>query len=357
MRICFVHLGNNAPTHLWLNINRVAAMFPEIEVTLVGDSESTAETASKQGISYETYSSSPSEQDFLEQIKNQHDMDFRDGFWRYSLQRLFAAARFAEKHEDGTLHIESDILIMPDFPFSIFEKVLPKVSWQKFNESHDVASLLWFPNGNSAFAFAEQITQMEAPSHNATDMTVLNILASDNPGEYGVIPSAGQSAQLNSKIEIDEEDLINVNLFGGYFDAAAFGMWIFGQDPKNNYGFALRYQKLPHSKVQAAGTDFYLSNEGNCWDSLGNKVFSFHIHSKDKKVFSIENYDRLFFYFNSALSLRNKYIFDYAALKELVKDYRKRRMLLHLIYNMPVLKGVLTRVPFRKKIKKILRSN
>jgi hypothetical protein len=332
-------------------------MFPEIKVTLVGDSAATAEKAVKQGVSYEEYSCSLSELDFLEQIKDQHDMEFRDGFWKYSLQRLFAAARFAEKQSDGTLHIESDILIMPDFPFSMFEKVLRKVSWQKFNESHDVASLLWFPNGKSASAFVEKLTKLKAPSQNATDMTVLNRMAREEPGIYGVIPSAGHISQLNSEIDLSEKELINLELFGGYFDAAAFGMWVFGQDPKNNYGFALRYQKLSHSKVQASGTEFHLTKESTCLDSFGNRVFSFHIHSKDNQLFRFENYNRLQFYFNSSANFRKKYLFDFPALKELVRDYRKRRMILHLVYNMPLLRRVFSKLPLRKKIRKLLRSN
>jgi hypothetical protein len=355
MQICFVHLGNNPPEHLWLNLARIREMFSELKITLIGDSEVTRVEANCRDISYQDYVASQEELDFLQKISHQHDMEFRGGFWRYSLQRLFAAAQFAKAQREGTLHIESDILLMSDFPFSKFEEALDKVSWQKFNESHDVASLLWFPNKKSAGQFLEKILKIDLPQKNTTDMTVLSCLAQQNPSDYGVIPSAGDISQMNPGVKSDDNGVINLEIFNGYFDAAAFGMWVFGQDPKNYYGFALRYQRLPHSKVDASKTTFEFSTDSTCQDSFGNKVYSFHVHSKDKKLFAIDNNKRINFYFNSAVNLKRSHIFDFNALTLLIKDYQARKMLLHLVYNLPIIKNLFSRLPFRKKLRILMR--
>lgn len=354
MEICFVHLGSNAPEHLWLNIARMNLLFPGTKLTLIGNSKETRRVATSKGVTYLDHVSSPSEEVFLDSLSTQHDLRFRNGFWKYSLQRVFAAAKFAEESAAGILHIESDILVMPDFPFDEFEKSLDRVSWQKFNESHDVASLLWFPDNFSTKTFLEKLIKVDFPSSNSTDMTVLCQLAKQFPESFGVIPSAGDRGQLNYDVEMHDTRIVDISKFKGYFDAAAFGMWVFGQDPRNHYGFSLRYQDLPHSKVDPSNTLFSLTDAGTCIDSYGNRVFSFHVHSKDKKLFLPENQKRLRFYFESSYKRKRRRIYDRSARKELFADYRERRMLLHLLYNIPIVKQAVSTLPFRSQIRKIL---
>ena len=355
MQICFVHLGDRLPRHLCLNLERINRIFPNIPLVIVGNSKAVEIFCENNGYPYFEYIATQAEESFLESIAHQQDFKFRNGFWKFSLQRLFAASQFAQANLGPTLHIESDILILESFPFEKFEQNLARVSWQKFNESHDVASLLWFPSPDTANDFTDRILSLPAIESNTTDMTVLSLLAREHSELFDVIPSAGSEAQLNHRVDVHPDVTTNSDKFSGYFDAAAFGMWLFGQDPRNYYGFSIRYQELPHSRVAPEGTGFRMTPDGRCIDTFGNEVYSFHIHSKDGKLFKDVTSEKISEYIKTSNNLSKKRIFYFGGLLALLSDFRKRKMLIHLFYNIPIVKAVVHLLPGRRLLRKYLK--
>jgi hypothetical protein len=80
---------------------------------------------------------------------------------------------------------------------------------------------------------------------------------------------------LKSTIETEDTK----QMFGGTFDPLALGLWYFGQDPKNSFGFRKRYiddtsHFVSPTKTNLELVDRILYNNGT------DVVYSLHVHSK-----------------------------------------------------------------------------
>ena len=270
MHLVFVHLGNAEAPHLWKNIARAKKIFPSIPITLIYSDSSFIKNRDNIKISLFQYSVESLQTSPINNLA--HDITFRKGFWRFSLERIFALAKWHEANPGvKLLHFESDILPMPNFPFEEFEGI-NKLAWCGFNESHDVASIVYSPESNQTMWLAQRINQLLTDDKSLTDMTCLRLI-SKNDSEKMIY--------LNKYKEN--------NLFDGVFDAAPFGMWLTGRDPRNHHGFVKRFQKLPESDIDVDDYEFYFGQKGNLTirDKSGKvqSLYNLHVHSKIQNLF------------------------------------------------------------------------
>jgi hypothetical protein len=120
------------------------AMFPDIPCILIVNFWPTSPLPN--GVRVELYSTTKETQSLFALASKKLDHNFRDGFWKYTFERLFALQQYHEKHSDSKiLHIESDVLLLPEFPWKSFAE-LNSLAWLNVNETHDVAALVYLPN-------------------------------------------------------------------------------------------------------------------------------------------------------------------------------------------------------------------
>lgn len=345
----FVHLGKSPVKHLWLNLQRHLRLFPDIEPFVIVD-ELVHLKRLPNGVSHYVFQR---ENSFLtDDLFNEHDQQFRRGFWRFSLERLFALEEFHSKNPQYRLvHIESDVLLLPNFPWSQLE-IVDQVLWNNYNVDRDVSALLYFPSYNLHRQFLNDIQRELKTNPKHTDMTVLAAVRNTHTLNYSFFPSlAPRHTELKSELNVSPEDLITkiseTKFFqGGIFDGAPIGMWLAGHDPRNNYGKALIHDSSPlrfgDSVVDPRNVAFEMDSAGNLFlQSLSNRekvtLWNLHIHSKSLKLFS-ENWEHeLRRLVDLTENPREIPFYSFAALREMLVQSLKGGTFLRFLVGLPLI--------------------
>lgn len=344
----FVHLGKSPVKHLWLNLQRHQTLFPDIEPYVVIDELAHLKKLPL-GVKHYVFRR---ENSFLsEDLFDAHDQRFRRGFWRFSLERLFALEEFHRKNPNfRILHVESDVLLLPNFPWKQLEKV-DQVLWNNYNVDRDVSALLFIPSYDLHVKFLGDIQHELERNPKHTDMTVLAAVRDSHKSRYSLFPSLSPSRmELKSTLNSSPERLItkisDTEFFkGGIFDGAPIGMWLAGHDPRNNYGRALIHDSSPLSSgdsiIDPRNIEYEMDEAGNIFlkpshDGERIALWNLHIHSKSSKLFS-ENWKRELGKLVS-LTENPKEIpfFSYAALGEMLVQSLKGGTFFRFLLGLPL---------------------
>jgi hypothetical protein len=344
----FVHLGKSPVTHLWKNLQRHKELFPDIEAYVILD-QLVHVRKLPTGINLYFFKR---ENPFLQDsIFSAHDQKFRRGFWRFSLERLFALIEFHKEHPHRKiLHIESDVLLLPNFPWDQLSnsKVL---LWNNYNQARDVSALLYFPDYEMHQRFIEDVQSELAENPKHTDMTVLAALRDKGDAIYSLFPSLNPDLMdLMNLLNTSNVDLIEGNSSTrefkyGVFDGAAIGMWLTGHDPRNNYGKALIHDSSPlvsgDSLIDPRAIDYEMDEDGNLYlisRNTGNRIslWNLHVHSKSLELFSERWEVELRRYVVLAQSTAEIPFFKASALREMFIQSLKGRTFLRFVIGLPL---------------------
>lgn len=289
IEIVLVQLGASKASHLWKNIVYLRQQWPKMQITLIGDQKRTKNKCKSLEVSYVHYEPNKIEQELV--FSTNHDTNFRQGFWNYSLLRLFAVLQHVEKKTNGVVvHIESDLILMENFPFDVFSQ-LTKPAWLRFNESHDVASIFAIPNKSTAQWLRSRFQDLLSEDKHLTDMTLLSSISHADPQRIELLPIAQNEIDpILRNTGISKSELLAITgnsvKYGGVFDSAPIGMWLLGQDPRNHKGKLKRYIKLSNSFIQPNQVKLHTArNERSITYNQGIPVFDLHVHSKELKYF------------------------------------------------------------------------
>lgn len=360
--VVFIHIGNTKPKHLLLNLDRVRHQLnnTKINVLLIATNEELLREAQDSGYLTQKYETDLEIEGLFASHSLSHDHTFRDGFWRFSIERLFAFTALFEKFKDvRALHLESDILTLQNFPYQrIFKSNY--TMWCKFNENVDVGSLLYIPSQQQAIIFKNRLIQLLEKETFHTDMTALNALATKFLDiKYFPIAESETSEYLNSA-NISENSMKRVteiySSMQGIFDPAQLGMYYLGQDPRNNWGFTRRRIVLPHSAIFTERIKLMMDEKNNLFTDRGIRVYCLHVHSKDIKLFSIDGEHNLKKIVQNSKTRSEQLSFSLMALLEIIADYRKRKQLISLVLNIPVVKKIRS-LKSLKNMKQIIAKN
>ena len=292
IELVLVQLGKSHAAHLWKNIGYLQQHWPDLKITLIGDQRTTKLRCTNLGIDYVDYQPNKIEENLV--LSTSHDSNFRKGFWNFSLLRLFAVLNYVEEKNTGVvIHIESDVLLMRNFPFGVFLD-LKKPAWLRFNDSHDVASIFAIPNKPSAEWLRTRFYDLLSEDKHLTDMTMLSKISHKDPQRIELLPIAeNENDPILRKSEISKMERSKITelsqKYGGVFDSAPIGMWLLGQDPRNHKGKLRRYINLDNSYIQPNQVEMQsIRNERVITYSEGIPIFDLHVHSKELKYFTNE---------------------------------------------------------------------
>jgi hypothetical protein len=296
MRLVLVYLGEEVPDYVWSNIKHLLSIQELHDVNLILSNDNQNKVIKNPRLEY-LYYEAPHEINELFS-KLEIDGEFRSGFWRFSLERLIALAMHHEKlPNEDMLHIESDVLLLPNFPFTQFRS-LDKISWTRVDAKRDVATLIYIPSYSDSSQFKRDILREIGRTGTPDDMTVLRLIAEGDLNSYGLLPTIpkADSNLVDKSIGISNQvrELMSdgSRIFGGIFDAAGIGIWLTGTDPRNYFGVTRRYL----TKIDASATDyirpdlvnFEIDNFGGISvidDGISTQIFNLHIHSKNPHYF------------------------------------------------------------------------
>ena len=351
VRLVFIHLGSKFPEHLELNIKRHLQVFPNIPVSIIHNYSEENERLNLDSLDIYMYRRSNAVFDILSSLN--HDNRFRNNFWINTLERFYALEKFhAEKPNEKILHIESDVLLLPNFPWKSFNS-LDEVWYNRYNSKKDVAALLFSPNLNKTNQMVKLISAALANDPNLTDMTALSTLSHSYHDQFKILPSSPKlkNSFLNNynvcaieeKMSISE----NFDLFGGIFDPAPFGMWLTGQDPRNHFGFTqVKSRNIIESGdsfLDPAKFSYKLNVSGELVvsiDKTRTDIWSLHVHSKNKELFGENWVIRLRKFVDQSQSSKQYSFFSLNILIELLIANKKQKTLIRFILNLPYLRKI-----------------
>ena len=272
LSIVFVHLGAAKAKHLWLNIERFTTLFPEIDLHLIIDQTSHLKNVRKLKCKVSVYDSRQSANTVVGLLA--HDESFRDGFWTYSMERIAALADWHEKNKDKRmLHIESDILVLPNFPFESISKI-DIMAWTNVGPGMDCAAMLYSPSNLNTSNLALNIFKSVQVNNKLTDMSALYKYRTENSDQVGLLANGIENSE---KLDL-----------GGIFDSAAIGMWLLGQDPRNHYGWLKKHLSHSEAAVNPSLYAYHYDVEDLLRISKGlrsESLYNLHVHSKELKLF------------------------------------------------------------------------
>ena len=303
MRLVLVHLGEAQAEHLWSNMRSLLKRFPSIEIVFVSD-KFHSQLPEDLRIKKFLYQRTKLAAEIFSNLA--HDTKFRSGFWHYTLERFLALEQYHKTCPDAKiLHIESDILLLPNFPLDAISNIL-KLAWLRVDENRDVAAILYLPNFKETKWLVSEILQEISKDPLTTDMISLNQIRKNNVNRIQVLPSYSPLFGLDLIQESPERIKLSTELsqslisFGGIFDPAVFGMWLTGSDPRNYFGKQIIFDT---KEIVSGGTyidpsflTYSMSGDSELFCNIGNesvRIWSLHVHSKDLRLLGEEWKSRL----------------------------------------------------------------
>lgn len=289
MNLVFAHFYTQVPRHLIKNLELTSSNFPQFKIYLVTDRNDVERVPS--GVEVFVYKPDNIWREMEEQLS--HPRDFRNNFWFTSIARFLALADFAT-HKDGSfLHIESDVIISPDFPLRKIDSGDWDFAFPVVNDELAIASTLYFRNSRAAIRLARLAISECADDSQATDMHVLRKLMDLNPNRVQLLPTATSNPYFYNKVP--NNFLIQtgsaIEYFEGVFDGFDIGQYLLGIDPRNRRGRTLLRSVNPNNYLNCRNIKFemtssrefpYINDQGKQFP-----LFSIHVHSKNLKVFQV----------------------------------------------------------------------
>lgn len=259
---CFVHLGESIPTHLRENLARTRRLFPELEILLITDvPESKLGFTAKLAVKVQR--PLDASRGVIEPPSLDADPRFWGGYWQKTFNRLFALqAAFRDEPRRTLVHIESDVILLPSFPFENFVDS-QQVLWGEVGQHHDVAALLIIPSREALARLLLELSNEVNRDPTLNDMTALHKIAKSNSidqAHLAMIPEDEGSEKA------------------GLYDGLPWGHYLYGTDPRAFYGRRIVGRTMSLSRFRPA--DYELSVAGQLLLVNGVPLHTLHIHSK-----------------------------------------------------------------------------
>jgi len=328
IEIVFVHYGTKLPRHLVLNISRTSQLFPSAKIVLLTDQKYVKGLKNCEVIDVLCEIE-------IEQTSNalNHPRDFRSGFWITTFLRLIAISKYVIERQNSILHVESDVILAPDFPFEKFKKLSSPIAFPIVGPGLSVASVLYIESSSAAEDLYCYLLALVARNSKTTDMKALDDFRNSNPRSVSLLPLATPSSEYYLDL-LGQKDLRemenNFGIFNGAFDGIDIGFYLFGEDPRNNQGFRLIRKLDSSSYLKLNLLNFnYDKNRQFVNIQAGDKeipLFSLHIHSKDLRAFHLTRFQKLLKrrILNSHLKDDKEFVFR--AFLKLLVPFLKRKL-------------------------------
>jgi len=287
MNIVFVHFGSRLPKHLRRNLTRAAELFETHEIFLISDFEhvNIPPSINKFFVSDQAYFHE-AEKDLL------HPVDFRNNFWFLTLKRFLVFNLFMREHPAPMVHLESDVVISQDFPFDVFSGLTTPFAFPLISDTQGIPSILFLRDKSAADQLCDLTLQTIKGNPNTTDMLILAKIRSEIPEQITILPSGPSDKEIyvpNTSNEFISMQFKGLQRFGGFFDGAAIGQYLLGDDPRNNRGIRNIYFESGYSALRAKDINYeYSTNRKFLNVTTGYEtipIFAIHVHSKDIRVF------------------------------------------------------------------------
>lgn len=278
--LLFVHFGKKLPVYLCKNIERTMELFPEHKIVLVTNSR-----YSKGSLPLNLLIIHPEKLNWeRSRVQIQRDQRFWAGWWQKTFDRLLMIYPIHQMFPgDSILHIESDTIIFPSFPFNELEKK-GLIAYPMFSPFQAVASVVFSPSVEKSRILEIEILRELSESPTTSDMDALGAIVPRLSDDFYELQEFQKSA--------GGEDTCDLEL--GCFDGLSHGEWVCGQDPKAHWGIGMRRRRTPNSENAIFPKYGYESNQMFLhFDNSKVNLNNLHVHSKENYFFCLGENRRL----------------------------------------------------------------
>lgn len=282
----FVHLGAHFPEYCRDSIEQVRLWNPDARILFVAEGCHVGKVPCE-FIDLESVPISAKRAHFLKTTRL--DTTFREGFWKFTTERLFVledVMSFMKINE--CIHLENDIMVY----FNINEVLdrLRSTIGKKFAATYLGEKQLTYATLyiGDLYSFSQLTTYLVAQRSTENEMSLGYSFYTENPEYCTFLPTC--PIQTIMKGEERDESTVGAEIFNGFWDAAAYGQYIGGIDPRNDghkgMGFVnatctFQSDQFVYSVGERNGLRYpIISNRMVSWP-----LYSLHIHSKE-----LENY-------------------------------------------------------------------
>jgi hypothetical protein len=330
MDIVFAHFGSPIPKHLMLNLHRTAMLFPQNRVTLITDLDLSGKDIENIFI----YKYLPTDEWTVLGNNLMHAKDFRDNFWFTSTARFLALSDFSKSIEREFLHVESDVILAEDFPFSKLSTLESDFMFPVVSDTNAIASCLYIRNHDSANYLANLTLQESAKNSLTTDMYILSALSKMTSVNFIPLPTAPiiyYSNSLASNVFLHKADTY-IEHFGGVFDGFDLGRYLFGDDPRNKRGVSILRNNDDRTYLNVRNLRLVTRPERDfpyIYNSSLNSyipVYSLHIHSKNLDLFKMKKSKRTIQAYVSKSKSNPRKVFIFSVFLRSLFQALKRRL-------------------------------
>ena len=275
--IVIVYLNDFLPRYAIKNIRYMENTFKNREIiVLISDKKFISKNSELSRAKYIVPSGLDSEISHLRRLTS-HPSNFRNDFWNVTIARFSALQKFMEEYDhDSLFHFEADVLVAPYFPFKEIENLQKKIAFPKVSNV-SAAGSVFYVNGadvlNKMNLFFRQCLEKN-PS--LTDMNLLSRFSREYEDIHVSLFAGVESAGAESEV---------------LFDAACFGIYLTGGDPRNSRGWIEYYRDVADHLSKPSGYEFSLTSEKEIIARKNNTSFviqNLHIHSKNPKYFGTD---------------------------------------------------------------------
>ena len=280
LSIVFVHSLSRPPLHLMMNVRRCTRLFPEHKTVLIQDQRSllTSFISNRFIIDFDNIDQR------VEEIYG-YPRDFRSNFWFSSVARFSSIQKYMKLNDGPILHIESDVILSPDFPIEKFRFVKQPFAFPIVSERRAIASSLYVRDAKAAYFLWQFTCKMIEENPLSSDMEILYQLSVAYPEMVLRLPIAPNSL-MKKPIFLEE-----VNEFDGFFDGHDFGVYLAGTNPWNLKGISHLHQKIPESLLEFNSSNLFYDKKRkfvslvdfNSQELLN--LYSLHITNKNPLFF------------------------------------------------------------------------
>jgi hypothetical protein len=228
-----------------------------------------------------------------------HPKNYRNNFWMTSMARFLVLANYQKLVEKELIHIESDVILAPDFPFEKFQSMSESISFPIISNERGVASVLYLKDFKASEKLLETVIRELQRDCFTTDMLILgkHFLAEESRCPLPIGPEGSRNyREFTPQIIQSKWDRLRWE-FGGVFDGADVGIYFFGTDPKNARGRSFLQRKIPTEYGDAKQWNLEYSEPRNFIDfvfgELKTPLYCLHVTSKQLSMFKIKPPQRL----------------------------------------------------------------
>ena len=274
--IVIIYLNNKLPRYARKNIKYLSRTFPKKRIVVVSNVEDNKSRISNlKNVEFYLLENFTREVSRLT-LESKLPIDFRNGFWISTIARFKALEIFMRNEGvDRALHIEADVLLLWNFPFECDLLRNSKLAFPYVSENKAAASIFYVGDISTLVDFNTFIVTSIRRDPGITDMGIL--------AEYGNTNDENVTRLFSGFGEI-------LNACSDHiFDAATFGMYLTGQDPRNSKGFVRTYFDVDDHAVKPSKIIFNYNEKKESVVRIGSKNYilaNLHVHSKQSKYFS-----------------------------------------------------------------------